>query len=100
MRLRVFANAAGSLLVEISHPSLRAGVKWFLPMLPRGSPVLRRIDRSRLLSVRLQGNSYEIPYLHLRTIGLPITQLNEVDQLEPEDSINILNHVQDLLAWD
>ena len=26
MRLRVFANAAGNLLVEISHPSLKAGV--------------------------------------------------------------------------
>ena len=100
MKLRVFANAAGNLLVEISHPSLNAGVKWFLPMLPQESPVLRRIDRSRLLSVRLQGNSYEIPYLHIRTIGLPITQLKEVDQLESEDSINILNHVQDLLAWD
>ena len=29
MRLRVFANAAGNLLVEISHPSLKAGVNWF-----------------------------------------------------------------------
>jgi len=100
MRLRVFANPAGNLLVEISHPSLKAGVKWFLPMLPEGSPILRRIDRSRLLSVQLQGNSYEVPYLHIRTIGLPTSQLKEIDHLEPEDSINILNHVQDLLAWD
>jgi len=38
----VFANAAGNLLVEISHPSVRAGVKWFLPMLPEGSRVLQR----------------------------------------------------------
>jgi len=55
---------------------------------------------SRLLSVQLQGNSYEVPYLHIRTIGLPTSQLKEIDHLEPEDSINILNHVQDLLAWD
>src|SRR4051794_22651437 len=100
MRLRVFANAAGNLLVEISHPSLKAGVKWFLPMLPQGSPVLRRIDRNRLVSVRLHGNGYEIPYLHIRTTGLAKPQLREIGQLEPEDSINILNHVQDLLAWD
>ena len=100
MRLRVFANASGNLLVEISHPSLRAGVKWFLPMLPEGNGVLQRIDRSRLLSVRLQGSGYEIPYLHIRTSGWPTSQLKEIDQLEPEDSINILNHVQDLLAWD
>ena len=100
MRLRVFANPAGNLLVEISHPSLQAGLKWFLPMLPEGSPILGRIDRSRLLSVRLQGNSYEIPYLHIRTTALPTAQLKEVGDLEPEDSINILNHVQDLLAWD
>src|SRR5712675_1493368 len=100
MRLRVFANPAGNLLVEISHPSLKAGINWFLPMLPEGSPVLRRIDRSRLISVRLQGITYEIPYLHIRTTALATSQLRETDQLEPEDSINILNHVQDLLAWD
>ena len=100
MRLRVFANATGKLLVEISHPSLKAGVKWFLPMLPQGSPVLGRIDRSRLVSVRLHGNSYASPYLHIRTSALAKAQFKEIDQLEPEDSINILNHVQDLLEWD
>jgi len=100
MRLRVFANPAGNLLVEISHPSLKASVKWLLPMLPDGSPILRRIDRSRLLSVRLQGNTYEIPYLHIRATAVSPSQLKEIGNLEPEDSINILNHVQDLLAWD
>jgi hypothetical protein len=94
------SNVAGNLLVEISHPSLKAGVKWFLPMLPEGSPVLQRIDRSTLVSVRLHGNSYLIPYLHVRTTGVAKSQLKEIDQLEREDSINILNHVQDLLAWD
>ncbi len=98
MRLRVFANRAGNLLVEISHPSLKASAKWFLPMIPQGSLVLRGIDPSRLVSVRLQGSSYEIPYLHIRTIGLRIPELKEVDHLETEDWINILNHVQDILA--
>src|SRR5205809_3078564 len=100
MRLRVFANAGGNLLVEISHPSLKASAKCFLPMLPRGSAALRKIDRSRLVAVRLRGNSYEIPYLHIRTIGVRISELKEFDQLETEDSINVLNHVHDILAWD
>ena len=100
MRLRVFANPAGNFLAEVSHPSLKASVKWFLPMLPQGSPVLRGVDLSRLVSVRLQGNSYEIPYLHIRTIRLRVPELKEVGHLEIEDSINILNHVQDILAWD
>ncbi len=100
MRLRVFANRAGNMLVEISHPSLKASAKWFLPMIPQGSPVLRGIDRSRLVPVRLQGSSYEIPFLRIRTIGLRTPELKEVNHSDTEDSINILNHVQDILAWD
>jgi|ERR1043165_1926249 hypothetical protein len=100
MRLRVFANTAGNLLVEISHPSLRASAKWFLPVLPEASPALRRVDQSRLVRVSLHEKRFEIPYLHIRTIGARKPQLEEVGQLEPEDSINVLNHVQDVLAWD
>ena len=101
MKLRVFANPAGNLLVEISHPSLKSSVKWFLPMLPQATPALRGIDPSRLVAVQLQGKSYEIPYLHIRTVGaVSAAGLKEIGQLEPEDSINVLNHIQDILAWD
>ena len=100
MNLRVFANASGNLLVEISHPSLKSAVTWFLPILPLESPVLRGIDPSRLVAVRLHEKLYQIPYLHIRTIRSGTAPLTEVGQLEPEDSINVLNHIQDILAWD
>jgi len=38
--------------------------------------------------------------MHIRTIELPGAELKEIGQLEPEDSINVLNHIQDILAWD
>jgi len=100
MKLRVFANASGNLLVEISHPSLKSAVTWFLPMLPQESPALRGIDPSRLVVVGLREKLYQIPYLHIRTIRLSAAPLMQVGQLEPEDSINVLNHIQDILAWD
>src|SRR5438034_1143236 len=100
MRLRVFANASGNLLAEISHPSLKSSVRWFLPMLPPATPALQQVDPSRLVAVRLQERSYQIPYLHIRTIRLSAALLKEVGQLGPEDSINVLNHIQDILAWD
>src|SRR6266446_5475610 len=100
MNLRVFANTSGNLLVEISHPSLKSAVTWFLPMLPQESPALRGIDPSRLVAVRLREKLYQVPYLHIRTLRLGGALLREVGQLEPEDSINVLNHIQDILAWD
>ena len=100
MNLRVFANPSGNLLVEISHPSLKSAVTWFLSMLPQESPALRGIDPSRLVAVRLHDKLYQIPYLHIRTIRLGTPSLTEVGQLESEDSINVLNHIQDILAWD
>src|SRR2546422_11533561 len=100
MNLRVFANASGNLLVEISHPSLKSAVAWFLAMLPQENPALRGIDPSRLVAVRLHEKLYQIPYLHIRTIRLRTTPLTEVGQLQAEDSINVLNHIQDILAWD
>ena len=100
MNLRVFANTSGNLLVEISHPSLKSAFTWFLPMLPQETPALRGIDPSRLVVVRLHENPYQIPYLHIRAIRLSTVPLTEAGQLGPEDSINVLNHVQDILAWD
>ena|ERR1043166_4229173 len=100
MNLRVFANSSGNLLLEISHPSLKSALTWFLPMLPQESPALRGIDPSRLVEVRLHEKLYQIPYIHIRTIQLRTDPLTEVGQLEAEDSINVLNHIQDLLAWD
>src|SRR6266481_2883385 len=100
MNLRVFANSSGNLLVEISHPSLKSALRWFLPMLPQESSALRGIDPSRLVAVRLHDKLYQVPYLHIRTIRLRTASLTEVGQLEPEDSINVLNHIQDILAWD
>ena len=100
MNLRVFANASGNLLVEISHPSLKSAVTWFLPILPQESPALRVIDPSRLLAVRLHEKLYQIPYLHIRTFRMSTAPLTEVGQLEPEVLINVLNHIQDILAWD
>jgi hypothetical protein len=100
MNLRVFANASGNLLVEISHPSLKSVLTWFLPVLPQESPALRGIDPSRLVPVRLHEKVCQIPYLHIRTIRSGAASLTEAGQLEPEDSINVLNHIQDILAWD
>src|SRR5438552_14743179 len=99
MNLRVFANTSGNLLVEISHPSLKSRVTWFLPVLPQESPALPGIDPSRLVAIRLREKSYQIPYLHIRTIRLETASLTQVGQLEAEDSINVLNHIQDILAW-
>ena len=100
MRLRVFANVRANLLVEISHPSLKSTVTWFLPMLPSESPALRGIDPSRLVAVRLEQKLHQVPYLHIRTVRFGTASLAEVGKLEPEDSINVLNHVLDILAWD
>jgi hypothetical protein len=100
MRLRVFSNSAGNLLVEISHPESKSTMKWFLPMLPSNHPALANLDPAIRVSVKFAGTKHQIPFYNVRTIGVRTPHLDLIGHLENEDSVNVMNNVYDVMAWD
>lgn len=87
-------------MLEISSPSLRSELKWFVPMLEVTSEKLQNVSLRERLDVEFQGKSYVILFMLIRTVRLSQGRSAIVGTLTLEDSINVLNNVFDRLAFD
>src|SRR3954470_1349125 len=99
MNLRVFTNAQGHLLVEISHPLVSHRRMWLVPLLKPGETGIKEKEDD-LVFVRFSDEAYEVPVLEIRVLVPPAPEMKFVGTLEENYSRDILNNVRDLLAWD
>src|SRR5437667_10387073 len=100
MQLRVFADEAGELHIEISSPSLKYRRRLFVPMLPSATPLLDGVDPNTLVDVSYGGNACRAAYLLIHSEQTSVRNWRHVGEIEENDSRNVLNHILDILAWD
>jgi hypothetical protein len=98
MNLRVFKLAESALMLEISSPSLRSDLKWFVPMLEADSEKLEDVSPHEQIDVEFQGKSCAVLFMLIKTIR--VREGAVIGTLTLEDSINVLNNVLDRLAFD
>src|ERR1043166_7601642 len=99
MHLRVFSNASGNLLVEISHPHLASRKIWVVPMLSTEDALQLKVGDDDSVRVRFNEAVYRVRFLSIRTLN-PATTIKQIGVLDENYSRDILNNVKDLLAWD
>jgi hypothetical protein len=100
MQLNVFADADGTLYLQLSSPNLPYSRHLLVPMLAASSPVLKGVDRVMLVDVWYDGKSYSVPYLLIQSEVTNSAGWKIVGSIEENDSRNVLNHILDILAWD
>jgi len=99
MNLSVFKTAENARVVEISSPSLKSNLKWFVPLLAENSEKSRNIKSSDVIRVTF-AQAHLVPYMLVRTVRIEENPRHVVGTLSPEDSTNLLNNVYDRLAFD
>src|SRR4051812_14895271 len=100
MQLRVFFNAKGNLLAEVSAPSSERRGQWVVFLLPIEDPRRPLFSDDFIVPVRFAGKPYLIPTYKLRMLPPKSPGIRFAGLLEEDYSRNILNHIMDVLAWD
>jgi hypothetical protein len=100
MHLRVFQSTEQALAVEISSPARKSDLKWFVPLQPENSEMLRAIDPTEIVRVKFRDENHIVPFFLIRTVRITESSQVVVGTLSLEDSINVLNNVYDRLAYD
>jgi hypothetical protein len=99
MGLRVFESPNGKLFLEITAPELQLQTALFVPALPEGHAEIHEADRLSYVAVPMLGKRYFVPYLLITVRNKDERSWRLVGELEQNDSINILNHIIDVLAY-
>ena len=102
--LRVYENSRGSLAIEVSSPILRSSHALFAPALyVEGDPsvALGDINPAEVVAVPFRYGYLQVAFVALSSMARKdvARSWEAVGTLEETDSINILNHIRDILAW-
>ena len=99
MGLRVFESPDGKLFLEITAPELQFQTALFVPALPEGHPQIHASDRLSYVAISFSAKRYFVPYLLISARDKVEDAWRPIGELEQTDSINILNHIIDVLAY-
>jgi hypothetical protein len=86
--------------VEISSPSRKSDLKWFVPLLPENSEALLSVDPTALVKFKFKDENFAVPFFLIVTVRITKTNQTVAGSLSLEDSINVLNNIYDRLAYD
>ena len=101
MQLRVFKARDGTLAVEVSSPQLPATeYRWFVPLVPEASISSALGKSGDMVRVQHAAATYFAIYMLIRSVLVTGDLWTEAGVLNHEDSIDVLNHVSDRLAYD
>jgi hypothetical protein len=98
--LRIFENRANRRLIEISARGLDSTHALFVPVVPVTFPLRDKFSPSEIIEIRFGGEILRVAFVGIlsrrRSV---IATYRPIGELEETDSINIINHVLDVLAW-
>jgi hypothetical protein len=98
--LRVFANRANRRLIEISAAGSSVSHALFVPVVPSNIPFRDTFNPSELLDVPFGDELLKVAFIAVvNRRQAVVATYRLVGQLQETDSINILNHLLDILAW-
>jgi hypothetical protein len=101
MRLPVFEDPSGDLLVQISAPDLPVSRWLFAAASPLPNPAVARISRAEYVEVPFGDKKIAVFFLVIMSV--PPTSVEQsfrkIGSLEQRDSIDILNNLVDILAY-
>jgi hypothetical protein len=99
--LRVFEDAEGRFFLELTAPELAAERALFVPALPQDSPDSIALSESARVTILFRQQKYFVPYLLITSLVRTEStrRFQFAGLLEATDSINVLNHLVDLLAY-
>jgi hypothetical protein len=98
--LRVFEDRWKRRLIEISAPDSVLSRALFLPVLRDDQQLSKLLNPSEVVEVIFQNELLRIPFLlTLSRERVRISRYSLLGVLEETDSIKILNHLLDVLAW-
>jgi len=91
----------GKVLLEISSPDLALDQSLFVTALPEIAEQASQLAKTARVGVSFDGRRYSVPYLLILTLFRDEAhqQLRQIGELEQTESINILNHIVDVLAY-
>ena len=101
MQLRVFQHTEGKMAVEVSTPQLPDHeYRWLVPLIPQSE--LASLPESSGDVVRVSHHDRKCFALSMliRTVPANNALWKEFGVLNHEDSINVLNHIHDRLAYE
>ena len=101
MHLRVFQAADGTLAVEVSSPRLaETEHRWLVPLVPETQASSAESRAGDAVRVRFHGEIHLAFYMLILSVPCPLDSAKKIGTVNNEDSINILNHIFDRLAYD
>jgi len=98
--LRLFEDLRTRLFVEVSSPQATLSRTIFLPAFRAGAPEIANAKHSELVKISFGEESLFVPYLVIISRNESVRNgYRMVGLLEETDSINVLNHIYDILAY-
>jgi hypothetical protein len=99
--LAVFEDLAGDLFIQISAKHLPLSRALFVAASRSGSRDAAHVNPAETVCVAFGGDTLVAFYLVIASVSPDIAQarFKKIGQLEETDSINILNHIVDILAY-
>jgi hypothetical protein len=98
--LRVFEDPLKRRLIEFSSAESTLSRALFLPVLRPEQEISRLLNTSEVVNVKFQNEILRVPFLVILSRKRSrISRYKMLGELEETESINILNHVLDVLAW-
>jgi hypothetical protein len=101
MRPAVFEDPSGDLWIQISAPDLPTS-RWLFASGARGSnPIVGRMNRAEYVEVPLGEEKIVVFFLVVASVPPVFVErsFRKIGSLEPGDSIDVLNHLVDVLAY-
>ena len=99
--LRVFEDAEGRIFLEITAPELSLDRALFVPAAPEIFPPTRDVSPSARVTIRFHQTTYVVAFLLITSLvpSEAKRRFKFAGLLEATDSINILNHLVDVLGY-
>jgi hypothetical protein len=98
--LRIFENRANRRLIEISSSGLASTHALFVPVVPAIFPLRDKFSPSEIIEVRFGNEILRVAFLGILSRRRSIIATDRlIGHLEETDSINVINHLLDVLAW-
>ena len=99
MGLRVFERPSGGIFLEITAPELETETALFVPAVTESELTVKNPEEARFVAITFGGSRRFVPYLFIVTRKKGEVAWKQIGELEQTDSINILNHLVDVLAY-
>jgi hypothetical protein len=99
--LPVFEDLSGDIYIQISAPQLLLSQKLFVAAAQLPPARIAELNSAEILQVPFSGATLTIFFLVIASIrGDYVTaRFKRIGELEETDSINVLNHIVDILAY-